>query len=259
MKKSILLAVGLLIAVISYSQKSVYYVYPSGTTYDTLTGADTGDYQYPKTLNHPYGYAVQHATVKITGTGASTGSYTQGSLDGTNWVNIDSIQTIANGSGYRTITNISTGVMYPYLRVYTLQTGTTETTKQKVYFEVYPRYDAFYSNTPPVYQLVTDDTLTNTEAVSGSYPAKLNGVYAYTAQITVDELSGTATNTVTVQTSNDNTNWTTLETFTITSDTTVMSSSLTGTTGKYFRVYFSQSGTGTMECNAYVKLALRKY
>ena len=256
MKRILFLMVGLLIAVISYSQNNAVYY---SAAYDTLTGADTGAYQYPKELNMPYGYAIQHATVKIAGTGASTNGYTQGSLDGTNWVRVDSIQTIANGSGYRTVTSMSSGVLYPYMRVYCLQTGTAETTKQKVYWMIYPQKDHFYTPTPPVYQLITHDTLTNTDTKAGAYPSALNGVYAYVIQIIDDEVSGSATNTVTVQTSNDNTNWTTLQTFVITTDTTVSRSTLTGETGKYIRVYCTNSGTGVHHCDAYIKLALRKY
>lgn len=254
MKKTILMAVGLLIAVISYSQdNSRYYA----TAYDTLTGADTGDYQYPKPIYTPYAYAVQQASVKIAGTGASTNAYTQVSLDGTNWVNLDSIQTIANGSGYRTVTNF-TGSVAPYLRVYSLQTGTDETTKQKTYFQLYPERELYYFPSPNTYQLITNDTLTNSDTKAGAYPMMLNGPYAYALQVIDDELSGSATNTVTVQTSNDNTNWTTLETFTLTTDTTVIRQNLTGELGKYVRCYCTNSGTGVHKVNAYIKLYLKK-
>lgn len=257
MKRILLLMVGLLIAVISYTQNNAVYYGPAA--YDTLVGADTGTYAYPGILHGPYGYAIQHSTVKISGTGVTTNGYTQGSLDGTNYVNIDSIQTIANGSGYRTITNITTGVMWPYLRVYSLQTGTTDSTKGRAQFAIYPRQDAFYNKTPSIYRLITHDTLTNTDTKAGAYPGALNGVYAYVIQIIDEEVSGSATNTVTVQTSNDNTNWTTLQTFTLTTDTTVSRSSLTGETGKYIRVYCTNSGTGVHHVDAYIKLALRKY
>lgn len=253
-----MIAVGLLLAVISsYAQNNAISYGP--TAYDTLVDADTGLYQYPGVMSMPYGYAVQHSTVKISGTGVSNESWTQGSLDGTNWVNIDSIQTIANASGYRTVTNLTTGVMWPYLRVRDQQTGSTDSTKARVHMQIYPRYDAFYAKSPPIYQLITHDTLTNTDTKAGAYPSALNGVYGYVVQIIDDEVSGSATNTVVVQTSNDNTNWTTLETFTITTDTTVSRSSLTGELGKYVRVYCTNSGTGVHHVDAYIKLALRKY
>jgi hypothetical protein len=254
MKRTILVAVGLLIAIISYSQNNaVYYA----TAFDTLTGADTGAYQYPGLISTPYSYAIQHSTVKIAGTGASTNGYTQRSLDGTNWVSLDSIQTISNGSGYRTVVNMQAS-MAPYLRVYALQTGTVETTKQKIWWQLMPEKELYYFPAPPTYQLITNDTVTDTDTSLGAYPSPLNGEYAYCVQIVNDEISGTATNTVTIQTSNDNTNWTTLETMTLTTDTTTMRESFTGELGRYVRVLCTNSGTGVHKVNAYIQLYLKK-
>jgi len=255
MKRVTIIMVGLLMAVMSYSQNNAAWY---SAAYDTLTGDDTASMQYPQPILTPYGYAIQHASVKIAGTGASTVSYIQGSLDGSNWVDLDTIQTIANASGYATATSV-TGLLYPYLRVYALQTGTAETTKQKTYFQIYPEVELFYFPAPAVYTVIDAETLTNTDTYSGVYPRSLNGVYAYSYQITGTETSGTATNTVTVQTSNDNTNWTTLQTYTISTDTTILGQSVTGDLGKYMRIYVSQAGTGVNVIYGYVKLYLRKF
>ncbi len=257
MKKLILMAVGLLMAVISYSQENVrHYV---ASAYDTLTGNDTVYYTYPGKISTPFGWAIQHHSIKIAGTGAATYGIVQVSVDGTNWVTTDTVQTVSNSSAYATLVSTTTEEMACYIRLFCKQTGTSETTKQKGYIEIYPARRNWYSPAPPTYKLIDHAVLSNTDTELGAYPTQLNGVYAGSLQVTDEEVSGTATNTVVVQTSNDNTQWTTLATYTITTDTTIIRETTEGECGRYFRVYCTNSGTGVHHVDAYLQMYLRKY
>lgn len=103
-------------------------------------------------------------------------------------------------------------------------------------------------------QLITNDTLTNTDTIT--HTAKLlSTVYYGSVQIVCDSLTGAPAGTAYLQGSNNGTNWTTLQTLSLNGAGTYDAVwSLNPGVTKYIRVYILGTGTATIKCNAYLRL-----
>lgn len=243
-----------LVPTLAFSQMATYKM----AAYDTLTDADTGIYAYPKVISGLYGYSVQGVSTKISGSNGTTVAYLQGSIDNTNWTDLDTILSTSNASGGGIDTE-TTGELWPYLRIYVLHTGTAV---DKVLFTyvLYPRDGAMLDKSIIWAAQATYDTLTNTETGTYSYPKGLfSGVYVYQLKIVHDEISGTGTSTYTLEGSDDGTNYVTIGTYAATTDTTYSILNTTGMFYKYFRIKNTHTGTGVGRNTIYGVIQRRLY
>lgn len=91
---------------------------------DTLTNADTANISLPTATGGYYAVGIQAVVTKVSGTAAGT-AIIQGSLDGTNWVNIGTdTLTFANQTINTKVWAITPSV-YQYHRVRFISSGTT--------------------------------------------------------------------------------------------------------------------------------------
>lgn len=103
MKNFILLMIALL-GFASYSQTAMKG--SSGATSDTVTNAGT-EYVYVNTTANVSAYSLQFVGTKISGTVAGTVTL-EVSVDGTNYVSIDTSATLKKGTDSYTNTNVTT-------------------------------------------------------------------------------------------------------------------------------------------------------
>lgn len=240
-----------------FSQSVQYY---SVTPTDTLVGADSAGYAAPK-MNIPYGYSVQWLQTKLTGSSSVDSAWIRTSLDGVNYCRTTTLfSQLSNASGSKTAA-VSTGICSPYIKLYVKQGGTVETNKENVYWMLYPKTKT-YGSGPPIYTLTsttgrgaTPVSFSNTVTRSYVYPGALMGSYAYSVQCINAVTSGAGTSTYTLETSNDGTNWTTLQTKAfVTLAGNIVWESTAGDLGRYVRVTNTHSGTGVDTSIIYIKL-----
>jgi len=140
--RKILFSIALLVASVSYAQTNVgvvsgskplaqdTYVYYLGKTTDTLVKNDVLDLLLRVTGSDVPQLRIGLYVTKVSGT-VTNNFYLQGSMDGTNFTNIDTIK----------LSNASTGMYekslsdfnYPYLRIH----GVSGAIEQKAYYKVY--------------------------------------------------------------------------------------------------------------------------
>jgi hypothetical protein len=257
MKQLIFILLLLVSGLVTAQEPPVYYRL---ATHDTLTNADTGIYAYPTRIYWTYGYSLHCTSTDYSG-GATGTAYLQGSLDNVYWVDLDTVNTWSNsttsGMDYET-----TGVMYPYLRVYALNAG-SGVSLQNAYLAIYPR-DAAYKYPMQIWNAKTawdtaTNTVTKTYLYNGSTVKPLSGVYSYTIQFDNDSISGSGTSTVTVAWSNDGTTWNTISSNALTSDSTIVISNVTGCFAKYLKVVNTHSGSGVDRDKVYGVVQKRVY
>lgn len=237
------------------------------------TGADTMKLtvqRYAKTVS------IQPVVTKVSGTIPVLATCVlQGSLDGTNYLSIpgDSVHL----SDVATSTNafVIKNSPYQYYRLLTAGSGT-----MKIYIKCYFMPNAqsggtgvLYSLKSTTYPALIKDTVTNTATNSVTLQVQ-NWYETLSIQPIVTKLSGTAAGTVTLQGSNDGTNFVTVNTkylstldpyFTSGAAATLTVTNVTTTTGifvilgspyQYYRL--SYTGSGTMSCTLQGKLFATK-
>lgn len=237
------------------------------------TGADTMKLQaqhYSKTVS------IQPVITKVSGTIPVLATCVlQGSLDGTNYLSIpgDSVHLsdVATSTGVFVIKNSP----YQYFRLITTGSGT-----MKVYVKCFLMPNAQSGGTGLLYSMksttwtsVTKDTVTNSGTNSVTLQVQ-NWYETLSIQPIVTKLSGTAGGTVTLQGSNDGTNFVTVNTkylstldpyFTSGAAATLSITNTTTNTGifvilgspyQYYRL--SYTGSGTMSCTLQGKLFATK-
>ncbi len=109
--------------------------------------------------------------------------------------------------------------------------------------------------------LASDDVLTDTDNGSYAYTTTtlLDGIYSYSVTVASTTASGSAVSDCYCQVSDDNTNWTTLETTAVQTDSLTTSAGTDGAIvlyndagiySKHFRLYCNHTGTGVDTINA---------
>lgn len=236
---------------LSFAQNKVWTMTRSGDTI-TNTGTDHLDVtlsSYAKTVS------IQAVVTKLSGTVAGTGLL-QGSIDGTNFVNIGT-DTLKNTDQ---TTNTKLWVIdnspYLYYRIAFAGSGTMSARIKGYALTQLTGKDGqgVVSNFKSSYGATTD-SVTNTGTNYVTVQVQ-NWYYTTTIQPVVTKLSGTAAGTVTLQGSNDGTNFVTVNTSYISGGSATMSVSnqttntklfvITGSPYRYYRL--SYTGSGTMLC-----------
>jgi len=257
MKKLLSIYVLMLLAGCVFAQNSP--VTMTGTA--TLTNADT--VELSQTVKGVYEtISFQPVITKYSGTVAGT-VLLQGSVDGTNFVNLN--------TDTLTLTNVTTntkvwtveGSNYYYYKVLAITTGTLSAQIKCLVFPYSQGGSNHSVSTMKSDIAATSDTVTN--GGSGYVQLQVKGTYKSVAiQVVSNKISGTAGGTVTLQGSNDGVNFVTVKTGYLTniatqepytkgagatlSVTDIATSSavfvLNGSPYAYYRL--SHTGTGTM-------------
>jgi hypothetical protein len=204
-------------------------------------------------LSGVYAYAIQIINDSVSGNGTSTCTL-ETSNDGTSY---EVLQTYAPTKSGNIIYESLTGNLGQYVKVKCVHSG-TGVDNLTVLLKLYPRAD--FGSGPPLYVLANTVTVGSNATTNWAYPSQLNGVYGYSVQVAATETSGTASMTCLLQTSNDNTNWTTLQTTGALTDTgTKLWTTVTGDLGRYVRVSGVNSGTGAWTVKATIKVWNKLY
>lgn len=232
-----------------------------GKTSDTLTNTTANTLTV--SLSSKYtNIAVQPVLTKISGTIASTITV-QGSLDGTNYVNITNTGDTLMATDQTTNTKVMLidNPAYTYIRLSGVGTGTMSASL-KGYVQVSP----IAGNSPATANLTSNygntiDTVTNTatnyvtKQVTGSYTKVV-------IQPVVTKISGTVAGTVTLQGSIDGTNYVTVNTSYLLGGSATMSCAnqttntklfvVTGSPYQYYRLSYTGSGTMSAKLRGYL-------
>lgn len=236
---------------------ATYAQQPSGTTSKTMTGSTlTNNATSYVTLSISKLYEVcsfQAVITKVSGTALGMVKL-QYSNDGTNYVDVDATDTL-HISNQTTNTKIFviTQNKAQYYRLYCLGYNTTQSLTCAGYFVGSGQRSDKVNKTMLSDYSLTSDTITNTG--SGYVQYTLSNYYEKVSfQPVVTKLSGTAGGTVTLQVSNDGTNFVTISssyasatTLSVTNQTT-NTSILTVTSSPYKYYRLSYTGSGTMSC-----------
>lgn len=214
----------------------------AGTTYVTLSIGQTYEV-----------VSFQAVITKVSGTALGMVKL-QYSNDGTNYVDVDATDTL-HISNQTTNTKIFvvTANKAAYYRLYCLGYNSTQSLTCAGYFVGAGQRSGKVNKTMLSNYSLTSDTITNSG--SGYVDYTLTNYYEkVTFQPVVTKLSGTAGGTVTLQVSNDGTNYvtisstyasaTTMSVTNVTTNTTMLT--VTSSPYRYYRL--SYTGSGTMSC-----------
>jgi hypothetical protein len=204
MKKLLSIYVLMLLAGCVFAQNTP--VTMTGTA--TLTNADT--VELTQTVNGVYNkVSLQVVMTKYSGTVAGF-VVIKGSVDGTNFVNINTDSLTLANQTTNTKVWVLEGSMYKYYKLTTITTGTSSV-QAKGYFFGTGQGGANHSVSTMVSDIsASSDTVTNTG--SGYVQLQVKGSYSSIAiQAVSNKISGTAAGTVTLQGSNDGTNFVTVD------------------------------------------------
>jgi hypothetical protein len=251
---------------------------PQANAVTTMTAGDTATNSTPKSITLAVAKAyqtvsVQYVATKLSGTVAGY-AYLSASVDGTNYVNVgaDSL-TLANQT-----TNTKAWVVdnspYSYFRVTTVGTGTMSASVQGYVLTqplVPPTGSAAGAVAMTYTGTVTTTTITNTATRYHGYQVRATHK-TITIQPVITKVSGTVAGTVTLQGSNDGTNYETVPTSYVTKYLGLSSSAsstfatsnqttntclfvISGSPFEYYRV--SYTGSGTMSATMTAKLVAK--
>ena len=239
MKKLLLLA-ALFVCVVSQAQVSYSF------TADTAKAADEATCDYPYGIFGNFEYSVQIFTTRIYGTDTFA-VYLQGSNDGTNYSNIDTVASVDSATTVNGVSSSPSGWEPLYLRIsLTADAGDTVVLDGSVTFKPINKF-------PANVVTVSGDTITNSASENLAYPYAINDRVIYGAQVVYDELSGAATCTCKLQESNDNTNWTDIigKSQAFTADGNKVFTDDSGFESKYIRLNTTCTGTQTSIVKTY--------
>jgi len=252
MKKIISLIIFSLMFTAGFSQSYVQTMKSSDNlASDTITDTGTGYVQIQ--IDAAYSQiSVQAVVTRISGT-VNSAVYLQTSVDGVNFVNYSTTDTLHTTTGTVTHTWVLTGANYMYYRLTSTGRGTMAASIKGYAYptgKIGSTHISTYMKSP--YNL-NSDTVSN--SATNYVTARVSNYYtSVTIQAVVTKLSGTAAGTVTVQGSNDGTNYETVNTSFITSQTLTVTNVTTSTklfviTGSPYAYYrLSYTGSGTMSC-----------
>lgn len=236
-----------------------------GLLKDTITNTGTGNLviqsqKWAETVT------IQVVITKISGTVASY-SILQGSVDGTNYVNLNTDTLTATDVTTNAKTWVVDGNPYQYYRIRSTGVGTMAASERAYFMPNNPsnQTNRVYNMLSTAYPALILDTVTNTATKSVYYQVQ-NWYQDVSLQVVVTKLSGTAAGTVTLQGSVDGTNFATVSTaylvniasaapyttgggatLTVTNQTTnTKIFTLNGSPYQYYRL--SYTGSGTMSC-----------
>lgn len=223
----------------------------AGTATNTLTV--TGTYK---------NVSIQAVVTKLTGTVTGVTAILSGSIDGTNFVNLNTDTLTCTSATVNTKIWVLEGSDYLYYKI-SYAGGTTVTAQVKGYVFPAQSQGSHAVNTMVSDISATSDTVTNTG--TGYVQLQVKGAYnSVSIQVVATKISGTNGGTVTLQGSNDGTNFVTVSTGYLRDVTTSSPYAISGgatltvlnqtTTTKIFTVigspyaYYrlSHTGTGTM-------------
>lgn len=247
--KLVLLLAFALLAQAGYSIVSPFASVYSLTS-DTVT--NSGDISMYLTVNGTYQQiSIQPVLTKISGTVAGN-TILYGTIDGTNYVQINTDTLKATNQTTNTKVWVLDNSNYKKFKVTTTGSGTMAA-KVAVNAFLTPSAGQHAVTNMLSYYGLTSDTATNTGTTYVQAQVK-NWYESVSIQAVVTKLSGTAAGTVTVQGSNDGTNYVTVNSSYITSSTLSVSNVTTNTkvfilTGSPYNYYrLSYTGSGTMAC-----------
>lgn len=251
MKKLISIIILSFMFIAGYSQSYVQTMKSSDNlTSDTITNTGTGYVQVQISATYSQ-VSIQAVVTSISGT-VNSAVYLQTSVDGINYINYSSTDTLHTTTGTVTHTWVLTGNNYMYYRLTSTGRGTMAASIKGY---AYPTGQVSKHATSIMKSDVNLNSDTVTNSGSGYVQLRVSNYYTtVTMQAVVTKLSGTAAGTVTVQGSNDNTNWETVNTSYITSQTLSVTNVTTSTklfvvTGSPYAYYrLSYTGSGTMSC-----------
>lgn len=154
--------------------------------------------------------SFQALVTKLTGTVTGTTAILSGSVDGTNFVNLNTDTLTCTSATINTKIWVLEGTSFRYYKITFLGTGTM-TAQIKGYAFLTPQLGKHaVSNMLSDYS-VAGDTITNTG--SGYVQLQVKGSYSSVSiQAVSTKISGTAAGTITLQGSNDGTNFVTIST-----------------------------------------------
>lgn len=250
-------------------------VFAQSNTPVTMTGTgtmtNTGTVNITQTVVGIYDrVSLQVVVTKYSGTVGGT-CILQGSIDGTNYkdVNTDTL-TLANQTTNTKIWVLEGSPFY-YYRIQCIGTGTMSAQAKGYFFGAGQGGSKHSVNTMLSDISATSDTTTNTG--TGYVQLQVKGTYENVAiQATVDKISGTVAGTVTLQGSNDGTNFVTLDNsysadyttsapYTTGGATTLSCSNvttnskiflITGSPYSYYRLSYTGSGTMSARLRGYL-------
>ncbi len=253
MKKILLLSLGLALASASFAQNSTVFTMKSDIdkVSDTVTNSGTAYVQLLAQSTYEQ-ISIEAVVTKISGTVAGY-VLLSGSVDGTNFINLNT-DTLSNTD---VTTNkkiwVLTGNKYLYYRLTATGSGTMAASIKGYVLGAGQKtnlHTSFNMKSATNYDTVVVNN-TSTKYVT----LQLQSWYTSTnIQVVVTKLSGTAGGTVTIQGSNDGTNYVTVDTNYSTAQTLSVANQttntkffiLTGSPYSYYRA--SYTGTGTMSC-----------
>lgn len=252
--KKILLALSIIAATSSFSQSINSVVTMTGSG-DTLVNTTADNVLYPITAGYE-NISIEAVVTKISGTVAGT-AILQGSIDGVNYkdLNTDTL----------TLTNVTTNKYiwaitfspYKYYKINYVGVGTMSA---KIYGYIFTNGQsttATLANLTSTYSNAID-TVTN--SATNTVTLRVKSWYkTIVIQPVITKISGTVGGTVTVQGSNDGTNYTTVsssysdaQTLTPTNQTTnTKLFKITGSPYAYYRVSYTGTGTMSAKLRAY--------
>lgn len=215
---------------------------------DTITNAGTDYVQLSPSQSYEQ-VSLQAVVTKISGTVGGT-AITQWSNDGTNYINLDTLSL----SNVTTNTAIFPKTYNPayYYRIRFTGTGTMSAKIYGYYLTTGGRGTRLPANAPNMLSSfgLTSDTCTNTATTYVEIPVTQT-YNRLSIQCVVTKISGTVAGTVTVQGSNDGTNFVTVNSSYITATTLAPTDQttntkmfvITGSPYKYYRLSYTGSGT----------------
>lgn len=252
MKKIILSALFALCLSVTHAQSVVTTMKSSySLNSDTVTDAGSAYVQLQVTGCYQQ-VSVQVVVTRLSGT-VNAPVYLQASIDGANFLNVSSTDTLHATTGTVTHVWIVNTNPYLYYRLSITGQGTMAATIAGYTYPTGQGGTAHVSTFMKSQYSLNSDTVTN--SATKYLTLQVKKYYGtVTMQAVVTKLSGTAGGTVTLQGSNDgtnyetvNTNYSTAQTLSVTNVTT--STKLFVITGSPYNYYrFKYVGTGTMAC-----------
>ncbi len=250
MKKIILLSLFALTYIVGYSQNAVTQMKSDiGNTSDTITNTGSTYVQINAIAVYEQ-VSIEAVVTKISGTVAGT-VLLSGSNDAVNYINLNT-DTLSNTD---VTTNkkmwVITGNKYLYYRLTGLGSGTMAASLKGYFYGSGQGGTKRASNFMSSVRGFASDTVTNSATKTLSLQVR-NFYKTVTIQVVATKISGTAGGTVTLQGSNDGTNYVTVstdysdaQTMTVLNQTTTTKFLIvTGSPYAYYRL--SYTGTGTM-------------
>lgn len=257
MKKVLFLLI-MLFSTLSFSQGVVTAMKSNyNLVSDTAVNSGTAyvDLQVQKVNSY---ITAQAVVTKISGT-VGGNVFLQGSLDGTNFKNVGADTLTNTDQTTNTKIFVLDGNPYLYYRLLLTGSGTMSATI-KGYLHSIGNSSKKHANTFLLSQYNKDtDTVTNTATKYLKLQVK-NNYGSVVFQPVVTKISGTAAGTITLEGSNDNTNFVTvstsysnLRTLSVTDQTTNTALfKVTGSPYSYYRIKYAGSGTMACKIKVYV-------